>query len=533
MGANPIVILGAVIYFAIIFYIGWYSKKASMDASDFYVAGRKVGPFVNGSALSATFLSPASFLGLPAFIFILGYPFWWALAGIIAGMPLTTLLTAAPLRKYGPTSFTDYYADRYGTKWMRLIAAFPTIIGGFAYVILSIVGTSLFLLCILKLNFTLSVILATVVVFGYVYYGGMVATTISTAFQGVAMTVASLSAGVAILIHYGGLNGLTDAVLANSANFFNSPYSSAAPSHPLVGTALGMIGFFFVWHFGFSTMPYTVVRFFTSQDIKSARRSVFWSVVVGGGMYIGLIIIGTSARVLIEQLHPLMQTEGINNAMGLLTHMKEAYGVAASTVTDYSMIAAVEALKSPVLLAVVAAGGLAIAMATVAGWTMVLNVVLGRDLIGKVFGSKWPEEQPVQCMRVMTTIVLLVSAAFSFNPPGLLLDISGAAFVVLIASVGPPLVLGIWWERGTTIAAGLNIIVMTIAATSSWIYAKHALGSNHWFFLSDPANKISTPHQFYWIFIGYAFYIIVSLMTPKNDDVVIQKYCIDLRPEKE
>lgn len=102
MGANPIVILGAVIYFAIIFYIGWYSRKASLDASDFYVAGRKVGPFVNGSALAATFLSPASFLGLPAFIFILGYPFWWALAGIIAGMPLTTLLTATHLENTAP-----------------------------------------------------------------------------------------------------------------------------------------------------------------------------------------------------------------------------------------------------------------------------------------------------------------------------------------------------------------------------------------------------------------------------------------------
>lgn len=158
---------------------------------------------------------------------------------------------------------------------MRLIAAFPTVIGGFAYVILSIVGTALFLLCILKINFTLSVILATVVVFGYVYYGGMVATTISTAFQGIAMTVAALLAAIFILSHYGGGNGLTDAVPANSANFFNTPYASEVPSHPLVGTALGMIGFFFVWHFGFSTMPYTVVHFFTSQDIKSARRSVF------------------------------------------------------------------------------------------------------------------------------------------------------------------------------------------------------------------------------------------------------------------
>ncbi len=81
MGVNPIVILGSVLYFAVIFWIGWSSRKASLNASDYYVAGRKVGAFVNGSALAATYFSPASFLGLPAFIFIMGYPFWWALVG--------------------------------------------------------------------------------------------------------------------------------------------------------------------------------------------------------------------------------------------------------------------------------------------------------------------------------------------------------------------------------------------------------------------------------------------------------------------
>ncbi|MBE9545981.1 MAG: cation acetate symporter, partial [Proteobacteria bacterium] len=141
MGANPIVVIGAVIYFAIVIGIGWYTRSAGTRAEDYYVAGRKIGPFVNGSALAATYFSPATFLGMPAFIFLLSYPFWWTLVGIIGGMPVATLLTAAPMRKYAPTSFTDYYEDRYDTKWMRLAAAVPIIIGGLAYVVLSVVGT--------------------------------------------------------------------------------------------------------------------------------------------------------------------------------------------------------------------------------------------------------------------------------------------------------------------------------------------------------------------------------------------------------
>ncbi|MBC7324423.1 MAG: cation acetate symporter, partial [Moorella sp. (in: Bacteria)] len=95
------------------FGIGWWTRRAALSATDYMVAGRNVGPVVNGAALASTYLSPASFLGLPAFIFIIGYPFWWALISIILGMPIAALLTAAPLRKYAPVSFTDYYCDRY------------------------------------------------------------------------------------------------------------------------------------------------------------------------------------------------------------------------------------------------------------------------------------------------------------------------------------------------------------------------------------------------------------------------------------
>jgi SSS family solute:Na+ symporter len=532
MGVDPIVILGAVIYFVIVMGIGWFSRKAGLNASDYYVAGRKVGSFVNGSALAATYFSPATFLGLPAFIFLISYPFWWALCGVIAGLPIATLLTAAPMRKYAPTSFTDYYADRYDTKWMRLAAAIPTVIGGFGYVILSIVGTALCMVAILKINYMLAVFIGAGVCFLYIYWGGMVSTTFSTAFQGIVMTVSVIIAAIAIVIHYGGLNELTQAALASNPNFFNTPHAGGKVSHPLMAMWTGMVGFYFIWHYGFAAMPYTVVRFFTAQDVKSARRSVIWAVIIGGGMYLGLFIIGTAAKALIEAAHPVMGTEGVKSAVGVLAHMKKTYAIGAASVTDYSMFAVVESLKSPWLMAIIIAGGLSISMATVAGWTMVLNITLGRDLMGKVFGSKWAENKPVQVTRVMTTVVLVICGLVSLNPPALVLDISGAAFLVILCSIGPPLILGIWWEKATKAAAFATIFVMTICSSFAWLYANTVLKSAHWFFLSDPANKISTPHQVYWIPIGFIFFIIVSLMTqpPKKD--VVQKYCIDLWPEK-
>jgi Na+(H+)/acetate symporter ActP len=160
------------------------------------------------------------------------------------------------------------------------------------------------MLAILKVDFTVSVIIATVVIFVYIYYGGMVATTFSTAFQGVAMTVASVTAAhLRSSSNYGGLNGLTEAVLANSPNFFNMPYVAKKASHPIMSMWSGVVGFFFVWHFGFSAMPTRSCAFSRPRTSSRPAAASSGRSSIGGAMYCGLVIIGTGARVLIESLH--------------------------------------------------------------------------------------------------------------------------------------------------------------------------------------------------------------------------------------
>ncbi len=538
MGTNPIVIIAALLYFAVIIGIGFFTKKASADPMDYYVAGRKIGPFVNGAALAAAYFSPASFLGMPAFIFLLGYPFWWTLSSIIAGLPLASMMTAAPMRKYAPVSFTDYYADRYDSpKLMRILAGIPTLMSGWAYIVLSLVGTSLFMMSILKVPYAYAVVIAAVVIMFYVFMGGMVATTFSSAFQGILMTIASVTVAFVILGHYGGFGGLADAVYANNPNFWLMPHADpgGAAAHPIMGYWTGAIGFYFVWHFGFSTMPYTVVRFFTTMDIKSARRSVFWAVIFGGAMYWGLLIAGTAARVMLETMHPLMN-EGAGNAVGVLNMIKTQFGIGGAAVTDYSYIALVEALGNPVILGILVAGGLAISMATASAWVMVLNVLIGRDWMGKVFNNTWSINNPVKSLKVWTIIIMVICTFFAFNPLALVLDLSGWAFLVIICTTGVPLVAGIWWRRANTTAAVATICVFFPLSMFSWLYARNVLGSPHWAAFSrliygshEGAFKLPTGHQVWIIPVSVIFFIVVALLTKPNSDEVLKKYCDDLQ----
>ena len=209
--------------------------------------------------------------------------------------------------------------------------------------------------------------------------------------------------------------------------------------------------------------------------------------------------------------------------------IKEIYAVGGAAVTDYSMIAALEALGNPWMLALLAAGGLSIAMSSAAGWLMVMNVVIGRDWMGKIIGNKWAIDNPVKALRMWSIILIILCALFSFNPPALMLDLSGWAFVVVISTIGAPLVMGLWWDRSTRAATYATVLLFLPLTLFSWIYAKNVLGSPHWFFLNDVlGTNIAVAHQMYWVPVSFLFFIIASLATKPPEEEVVQKYCNDL-----
>ncbi|MEO0279235.1 MAG: cation acetate symporter [candidate division WOR-3 bacterium] len=532
-GFNVVVAIFAIAYFVVTIAVGVYSRKLAKSATDYYLAGRGVGAFVNGAALTSTYLSPASFLGLPAFIFLLGYPMWWALVGIIAGMCIAGILTAAPLRKYGPVTFTDYYCDRYDMPVLgRFVAGIPTLIAGILYIVLSTVGTAIFFVALLKIDYKLSVWIATIVVLIYTVLGGMYATTWNAMLQCLIMVTSAIIAAIVIVSSSGGLEAFFAETIKNHPKIFNVPSSPDGPSHPLFASWLGVLGFFLTWHYGFATMPYTVVRFFTAMDEKTAKRSIIWATLLGALLYCSLMVIGIGAKMFIEKYHPLAEkavplAQQIKKpvAVAVLALIKKAYGIGEPT--DYAMIAAVEAVGSSVLMGIIVAGGLSIAMSTVAGWVMVVNALISRDWLGKVFKIEAVEKNPVLFARIVTIVVLVICGIISMNPPALVLDLSGWAFVLVIASLGPSMVLGIWWKRATKAATIITAILMTPLTLYSWLYAKLKLGSPHFFFL-DSSKKIVTPHQFYWIFVGLIVFVIVSLLTSPPREETIKKYCEDL-----
>lgn len=66
MSANVCIIIAIVVYLGAMLYVGFAFSKNNSNAEDFYLGGRKMGPFVTAmSAEASRYVELAFLMGLP------------------------------------------------------------------------------------------------------------------------------------------------------------------------------------------------------------------------------------------------------------------------------------------------------------------------------------------------------------------------------------------------------------------------------------------------------------------------------------
>ena len=108
--------------------IGIYGRTT--DAEEYYVAGRRIPPFFNGMATAADWMSAASFISLAGGLYLQGFSGSPSQPGGLAyvlgwtgGFCLVALLVAPYLRSLGLYTVPDYFQQRFGGRWPRILAA--------------------------------------------------------------------------------------------------------------------------------------------------------------------------------------------------------------------------------------------------------------------------------------------------------------------------------------------------------------------------------------------------------------------------
>ena len=516
VSAKTIGILFLVFTIAIYALIGILSRTMQADA--YYVAGRQVPTVFNGMATAADWMSGASFVAMAGGIFYGGYTYMAFLVGWTGGYVLVSSLLAPYLRKFGCYTVPDFIGTRYGGNFVRACAVLVLVLASFTYVTAQINATGTIASRFLGIPFELGVWVGLVSILLCSMLGGMRAVTWTQVAQYIVLIIAYLLPIFWLSNKFGfgffpqfmlgdevaRLGELEQqyGLVKNSAAAVKSAgvpggLKSISVSHSGVAEG-GMAAWKFIslaicMMVGTASLPHILMRYFTTPSVKSARRSVAWSLFFIFLLYFSAPALATLAKISI--LDPNLATGIIGKSIAdvqSIGWVKEWIAVKQAYIADFNgdgilqlnewfMRGDVIVLATPemgglpyVISGLVAAGGMAAAMSTADGLILAISNALSHDVYYKIVDPK----ADVAKRLIVARILLVVTGAFgayiaSMRLTGILGSVAWA-FDFAMSGLFFPLVLGVWWKRATREGAIAGMLLGLGAGTAYLVYVAPA-----------------------------------------------------------
>ena len=302
MTDTAVVLITLVLYNGLLIGVGLWARGRNRSVEDFYLGGRRLGPWIAAISASASSSSAWTLLGVSGAAFAWGLPALWLFPATVGGFLINWVWVARRVRNLS--------ADEGALTLSAVIA--PASLGPMRGTILKVAAV------IIVFSFTFyiasqfeaagkafesafqmskekSILVGAGVVLAYTLLGGFWAVSVTDLVQGLLMATAAIVLPVAALIAVGGIGPLLDGLAA-----------AGGPSIP-AGQFSGLTGFLFVLAMfgitiGYPGQPHVVNRYMALRDDASLRQgriiAVTWAVIV----YAGMLLLGLSARVLFADI---------------------------------------------------------------------------------------------------------------------------------------------------------------------------------------------------------------------------------------
>jgi cation/acetate symporter len=176
----------------VLLYAGIGIMSRTSEASEYYVAGRRVPAVFNGMATGADWMSAASFIGMAGTLYLQGYAGLAFIMGWTGGYCLVALFLAPYLRKFGQFTIPDFLGERYGGNLARFIGIFAACLCSFVYVVAQIYGVGLITTRLTGVPFEIGIFLGLAGILVCSFLGGMKAVTWTQVAQYIILIVAYL-----------------------------------------------------------------------------------------------------------------------------------------------------------------------------------------------------------------------------------------------------------------------------------------------------------------------------------------------------
>ena len=499
--------------FTVLIYalIGWLSRTLQTDA--YYVAGRQVPTVFNGMATAADWMSGASFVAMAGGIYFKGYGYMALLVGWTGGYVLVASLLAPYLRKFGCYTVPDFIGTRYGGNLARFSAVIVLTVASFTYVTAQINATGTIASVALDIPFNIAVYVGLLSILMCSMLGGMRAVTWTQVAQYIVLIIAYLlpvfwisnNIGAGFFPHFmladevariGELEGQFGFAKNSAADMATVPkwgLAQITKAHSSVNaTPWAFISLAVCMMAGTASLPHVMMRYFTTPSVRTARRSVGWSLFFIFLLYSSAPMLATLSK--ISLMDPTLATGIIGKSVAdvqaldwyqnwnqaNLMFVSDFNGNGTLELNEFFMKGSAVVLATPeiaglpyVISGLVAAGGMAAAMSTADGLVLAISNALSHDVYYKIINPKAETAKRLIVARVLLVLIGFAGATIAA------LEIQGIlgsviwAFDFAMSGLFFPLVLGVWWKRANAPGAVAGMLLGLISGTAYLIWVRN------------------------------------------------------------
>lgn len=436
-------ILAFVIYLGFMIMIGVMYAKKNNSSSDFFLGGRKVGPWMTALSAEASDMSGWLLMGLPGLAYLGGMKeaFWTAL-GLVIGTYLNWLIVAKPLRKctiaFGdsitiPEFLTNRFKDKskvLSTVSVIFIILFFTIYTASGFVACAKLFNSVF-----GLPYHVGLVLGTIVILLYTVLGGYLAVCATDFIQGTLMFVACIVAAAVMVVVLGGPGNAMESVAAFSQRAISGEFGEAMKEKFLANQNFGIVPIIsaLAWGLGYFGMPHILIRFMgirSNKEVALSRRiATIWVVIA----FIGTLIVGSLGTVYLpEILSPS----------------------AAETVFSATIQKMFPAFIGGIFLCAI----LAAAMSTADSQLLVASSAFSQDIFKGLIKKDASVKEVLSISRIAVFIIAAVAFVLSLDENSSIFGLVSYAWAGFGATFGPLVLLALFWKGATAKGAIAGLI---------------------------------------------------------------------------
>ncbi len=519
---DAFVVLAILIYFVVVLTIGFvYAKRSNSSASEYFLGGRKVGPWFTALSAEASDMSGYLLMGMPGLAYFCGASdVGWTAIGLAIGTYLNWLLVAKRLRKYSVVAndsitLPGFYSNRFhdnkniiATVAAVIILIFFCVYCGSCFVTCGKLFNSLF-----GWDYSVMMVFGALIVFLYTMVGGYLSVVATDFVQGCLMFFALAVVVIGSITMAGGVDN-TVAFLSDIPGYL-SMTTMATPElgedgmqivqngQPLFGVPAeyGLLTIISTmsWGLGYFGMPQVLVRFLgirSEEEVKTSRRiAIVWVII---SMFCA-VMIGMIGRAIIPA--ELLTQSAAESIFIVLSKM----------------------MLPAFFCGLVVSGILAASMSSASSYLLITGSSVAENIFRGVFKKDATDNQVLIVSRITLAAVLIFGCFIAWDENSVIFNVVSYAWAGLGASFGPLTLFSLYWRRTNKQGA----IAGMVAGAAMVII---------WHNLIKPLGGVFGIYELLPAFLCSAIAIVVvSLLTKEPEQAVLDEfdhYMDDETPER-